>query len=64
MAIGIIKWFNGAKGFGKLAEDQKVSFNAVHDPRQGKSSAENLRAAWPIRQNARERMAWKPRHLF
>ncbi|WP_044558823.1 cold-shock protein [Azospirillum sp. B4] len=32
-------------GIGNLAEGQKVSFDTVVDPRRGKSSAENLRAA-------------------
>ncbi|TWB21753.1 putative cold-shock DNA-binding protein [Nitrospirillum amazonense] len=31
-------------GIGNLAEGQKISFDTVHDPRRGKSSAENLRA--------------------
>jgi cold shock protein len=69
MAIGTVKWFNSAKGFGfiqpedgsadvfvhisaveraglgSLDEGQKLSFDAVRDPRRGKTSAENLRAA-------------------
>ncbi|MDZ5648568.1 MULTISPECIES: cold-shock protein [Nitrospirillum] len=32
-------------GMGNLSEGQKVSFEIVRDPRKGKSSAENLRAA-------------------
>lgn len=32
-------------GMGNLSEGQKVSFDVVRDPRKGKSSAENLRAA-------------------
>jgi CspA family cold shock protein len=31
-------------GLGNLQEGQKVSFEAVTDPRRGKTSAENLRA--------------------
>ena len=31
-------------GLGNLGEGQKVSFDAVTDPRRGKTSAENLRA--------------------
>ncbi|MBV8651140.1 MAG: cold-shock protein [Alphaproteobacteria bacterium] len=31
-------------GLGNLAEGQKVSFEAVRDPRKGKTSAENLKA--------------------
>ena len=31
-------------GIGNLSEGQKVSFEAVRDPRKGKTSAENLRA--------------------
>ena len=31
-------------GMGNLNEGQKVSFEAVRDPRRGKVSAENLRA--------------------
>jgi CspA family cold shock protein len=31
-------------GLGNLSEGQKVSFDAVRDPRKGKTSAENLRA--------------------
>lgn len=31
-------------GIGNLNEGQKVSFEAVRDPRRGKVSAENLRA--------------------
>jgi cold shock protein len=31
-------------GLGNLSEGQKVSFDTVHDPRKGKSSADNLRA--------------------
>jgi CspA family cold shock protein len=30
-------------GIGNLKEGQKVSFDAVNDPRKGKTSAENLR---------------------
>jgi len=30
-------------GIGNLREGQKVSFEAVRDPRKGKTSAENLR---------------------
>lgn len=68
MAIGTVKWFNSAKGFGfiqpedgsadvfvhisaveragmdNLNEGQKLSFDAVRDPRRGKTSAESLRA--------------------
>ena len=68
MAIGTVKFFNSAKGFGfiqpedgsadvfvhvsaversgmtNLGEGQKVSFDAVRDPRKGKFAAENLRA--------------------
>ena len=68
MAIGTVKWFNTAKGFGfiqpedgtadifvhisaversgiaNLVEGQKLSYEAVRDPRKGKVSAENLRA--------------------
>lgn len=32
-------------GLGSLHEGQKISFESVRDPRKGKSSAENLRAA-------------------
>jgi cold shock protein len=32
-------------GMGNLVEGQKVSFEAVRDPRKGKVAAENLRAA-------------------
>ncbi len=31
-------------GMGNLNEGQKLSFEAVRDPRRGKTSAENLRA--------------------
>jgi cold shock protein len=31
-------------GMGSLDEGQKLSFDAVRDPRRGKTSAENLRA--------------------
>jgi CspA family cold shock protein len=31
-------------GLGSLGEGQKLSFEAVRDPRRGKTSAENLRA--------------------
>ena len=31
-------------GLGNLSEGQKVSFEAVRDPRKGKTSAENLKA--------------------
>ena len=68
MAQGIVKWFNGQKGYGfiqsddggkdvfvhisaveragmtNLNEGQKVSFDVVANPKNGKSSAENLRA--------------------
>jgi CspA family cold shock protein len=69
MNKGIVKWFNGQKGFGfiqpanggqdvfvhisaveragmsTLNEGQSVSFDIVQDRRNGKSAAENLRAA-------------------
>ncbi|AMN43714.1 cold-shock protein [Rhodoplanes sp. Z2-YC6860] len=69
MNKGIVKWFNGQKGFGfiqpanggqdvfvhisaveragmsPLNEGQSVSFDIVQDRRNGKSAAENLRAA-------------------
>jgi cold shock protein len=69
MAQGIVKWFNGQKGYGfiqpndggqdvfvhisaveragmhGLNEGQKVSFDIVANPKNGKSSAENLRAS-------------------
>jgi CspA family cold shock protein len=32
-------------GIGNLIEGQKVSFEAVRDPRKGKTAAENLRPA-------------------
>ena len=68
MTQGIVKWFNGQKGFGfiqsddggkdvfvhisaveragmtNLNEGQKVSFDVVANPKNGKASAENLRA--------------------
>jgi cold shock protein len=31
-------------GFNTLSEGQKISFDIVHDPRSGKTSAENLKA--------------------
>ena len=31
-------------GLGNLQEGQKISYEAVTDPRRGKTSAENLRA--------------------
>jgi CspA family cold shock protein len=31
-------------GLGNLKEGQKLSFDAVNDPRKGKTSADNLRA--------------------
>jgi cold shock protein len=69
MAQGIVKWFNGQKGYGfiqpndggqdvfvhisaveragmhGLNEGQKVSFDVAANPKNGKSSAENLRAS-------------------
>ncbi len=69
MNKGIVKWFNGQKGFGfiqpadggqdvfvhisaveragmsTLNEGQNVIFDVVQDRRNGKSAAENLRAA-------------------
>jgi CspA family cold shock protein len=69
MNKGIVKWFNGQRGFGfiqpasggqdvfvhisaveragmsTLNEGQSVSFDIVQDRRNGKSAAENLRAA-------------------
>ena len=68
MTQGIVKWFNGQKGYGfiqsddggkdvfvhisaveragmtNLNEGQKVSFDVVANPKNGKDSAENLRA--------------------
>jgi len=68
MAQGIVKWFNGQKGYGfiqpndggqdvfvhisaveragmqGLNEGQKVSCDVVANPKNGKTSAENLRA--------------------
>ena len=68
MTHGIVKWFNGQKGYGfiqsddggkdvfvhisaveragmtNLNEGQKVSFDVVANPKNGKDSAENLRA--------------------
>jgi CspA family cold shock protein len=69
VAEGIVKWFNGQKGYGfiepndggqdvfvrisaveragmhGLNEGQNVSFDVVAKPKNGKSSAENLRAS-------------------
>src|SRR5262249_35636217 len=68
MAQGIVKWFNGQKGYGfiepndggqdvfvhirqvekagmqGLNEGQKVSFDVLANPKNGKTPAENLRA--------------------
>lgn len=67
MAIGVVKWFDTAKGFGFIKPDdkstdvfvhvsalkragledlqdgQKVSYELVANPKNGKSSAEDLR---------------------
>lgn len=66
MQTGIVKWFNGQKGYGfiqpesggqdvfvhinaleraglrGLAEGQKISYKLVVDPRNGKTSADQL----------------------
>ena len=68
MAVGTVKWFNAAKGFGfiqpedgskdvfvhvsaveraglgTLKEGQRVQFEVEVNPKNGKSSAANLRA--------------------
>jgi CspA family cold shock protein len=69
MAVGTVKWFNAAKGFGfiqpedgskdvfvhisaversglgNLREGQKVSFDLETSPKNGKTSATNLKGA-------------------
>jgi len=39
-------------GMYNLNEGQKISFEVVADRKTGKSSADNLQAAWPARQSA------------
>jgi CspA family cold shock protein len=51
MATGVVKWFNGQKGFSAveragprdLREGQKVSYEITKDQRTGKASADQLK---------------------
>jgi CspA family cold shock protein len=42
MATGTVKWFNDAKGFGFIAEGQKVEFDVTKGPKG--LQAANVRA--------------------